>query len=314
MIYSENMTKHVSKVLVAVVLVLVALVLVIVSPLYGSASAQNFWEKVVPETQAQIELSYAPLVKDVSPAVVNVYTKKTVQRGVSMQEFMFGRRFGGQQTQSSLGSGVIVGSEGFVVTNNHVIDGADEIVIVLADRREYPAELILADERTDLAVLRVDAEGNELPTLNYADTSGVEVGDLVLAVGNPFGVGQTVTTGIISATARTDVGVSDYAFFLQTDAAVNPGNSGGALVNTRGELVGINTAIFSRSGGSNGIGFAIPSEMVRRVVDAAVNEGTIVRPWLGLKGQSVTFDIAKAQGLDRPLGVIVSEVVLLLSR
>ncbi len=308
MIYSENMTKHVSKVLVAVVLVLVALVLVIVSPLYGSASAQNFWEKVVPETQAQIELSYAPLVKDVSPAVVNVYTKKTVQRGVSMQEFMFGRRFGGQQTQSSLGSGVIVGSEGFVVTNNHVIDGADEIVIVLADRREYPAELILADERTDLAVLRVDAEGNELPTLNYADTSGVEVGDLVLAVGNPFGVGQTVTTGIISATARTDVGVSDYAFFLQTDAAVNPGNSGGALVNTRGELVGINTAIFSRSGGSNGIGFAIPSEMVRRVVDAAVNEGTIVRPWLGLKGQSVTFDIAKAQGLDRPLGVIVSEV------
>ncbi len=308
MIYSENMTKHVSKVLVAVVLVLVALVLVIVSPLYGSASAQNFWEKVVPETQAQIELSYAPLVKDVSPAVVNVYTRKTVQRGVSMQEFMFGRRFGGQQTQSSLGSGVIVGSEGFVVTNNHVIDGADEIVIVLADRREYPAELILADERTDLAVLRVDAEGNELPTLEYADTSGVEVGDLVLAVGNPFGVGQTVTTGIISATARTDVGVSDYAFFLQTDAAVNPGNSGGALVNTRGELVGINTAIFSRSGGSNGIGFAIPSEMVRRVVDAAVNEGTIVRPWLGLKGQSVTFDIAKAQGLDRPLGVIVSEV------
>ena len=308
MIYSENMTKHVSKVLVAVVLVLVALVLVIVSPLYGTASAQNFWEKAVPETQAQIELSYAPLVKDVSPAVVNVYTKKTVQRGNSMQEFMFGRRFGGPRTQSSLGSGVIVGSEGFVVTNNHVIDGADEIVIVLADRREYPAELILADERTDLAVLRVDAEGNELPTLDYADTRAVEVGDLVLAVGNPIGVGQTVTTGIISATARTDVGVSDYAFFLQTDAAVNPGNSGGALVNTRGELVGINTAIFSRSGGSNGIGFAIPSEMVRRVVDAAVNEGTIVRPWLGLKGQSVTFDIAKAQGLDRPLGVIVSEV------
>ncbi|MEO1360964.1 MAG: PDZ domain-containing protein [Pseudomonadota bacterium] len=147
-----------------------------------------------------------------------------------------------------------------------------------------------------------------MPKLDYASTIGVEVGDLVLAVGNPFGVGQTVTTGIISATARTDVGVSDYAFFLQTDAAVNPGNSGGALVNTRGELVGINTAIFSRSGGSNGIGFAIPSEMVRRVVDAAVNEGTLVRPWLGLKGQSVSFDIAKAQGLERPLGVIITEV------
>ena len=311
MTYVSSMTKHVSKFLVAVLLVLVALVLVLVSPLYGSASADNFWEKVVPENQAQIELSYAPLVKEVSPAVVNVYTKKTVQRRTTMQEFLYGRRFGSpnrQSVQNSLGSGVIVGEEGIVVTNNHVIDGADEVIVVLADRREYPAELILADERTDLAVLRIETEDAELPILDYASTIGVEVGDLVVAVGNPFGVGQTVTTGIISATARTDVGVSDYAFFLQTDAAVNPGNSGGALVNTRGELVGINTAIFSRSGGSNGIGFAIPSEMVKRVVDAAVNEGTIVRPWLGLKGQSVTFDIAKAQGLERPLGVIITEV------
>ncbi|MEL6827718.1 MAG: Do family serine endopeptidase [Pseudomonadota bacterium] len=311
MIYSDTMTKHVSKVLVGIVLVLVALVLVIMSPLYGSASAQGFWEKAVPETQAEIELSYAPLVKQVSPAVVNIYTKKTVQRRLSMRERMYGRQQGGSDSrsvQNSLGSGVIMGQDGVIVTNNHVIEGADEIIIVLSDRREYPAELILADERTDLAVLRIDTDGAPLPKLGYADTRGVEVGDLVLAVGNPFGVGQTVTTGIISATARTDVGVSDYAFFLQTDAAVNPGNSGGALVNTRGDLVGINTAIFSRSGGSNGIGFAIPSEMVKRVVDAAVNEGTIVRPWLGLKGQSVTFDIAKAQGLDRPLGVIVSEV------
>lgn len=248
MIYLESMTKHVSKFLVAVLLVLAALVLLLVSPLYGAATAQSFWEKTVPETQAQIELSYAPLVKDVSPAVVNVYTKKTVQRRASIQEMMFGNRFGGPRTQSSLGSGVIMGDDGIIVTNNHVIDGADEIVIVLADRREYPAELILADERTDLAVLRADVEGAELPILEYADTRDVEVGDLVLAVGNPFGVGQTVTTGIISATARTDVGVSDYAFFLQTDAAVNPGNSGGALVNTRGELVGINTAIFSPLG------------------------------------------------------------------
>lgn len=311
MIYFMSMTKHVSKFLVAVVVLLIALVVVLVSPLYGSASAQNFWEKVVPQSQAQVELSYAPLVKDVSPAVVNIYTKKTVQRQVSMRELMFGRRMGGapsQQVQNSLGSGVIVGEDGVVVTNNHVIEGADEVVVVLADRREYPAEVILADDRTDLAVLRIDTEGAVLPTLDYASTIGVETGDLVLAVGNPFGVGQTVTTGIISATARTDVGVSDYAFFLQTDAAVNPGNSGGALVNTRGELVGINTAIFSRSGGSNGIGFAIPSEMVKRVVDAAVNEGTIVRPWLGLKGQSVSFDIAKAQGLERPVGVIITEV------
>ncbi|MEM1146572.1 MAG: trypsin-like peptidase domain-containing protein, partial [Pseudomonadota bacterium] len=208
------MTKHVSKVLVAVVLVLLVLVCVLISPLYGAASAQSIWQKMVPQDRAEIELSYAPLVRDVSPAVVNVYTKKTVQRRMTMQEFMYGRRFGEpneRSVQNSLGSGVIVGEDGVIVTNNHVIDGADEVIVVLADRREYPAELILADERTDLAVLRIDTEGTPLPVLSYANTIGVEVGDLVLAVGNPFGVGQTVTTGIISATARTDVGVSDYA-------------------------------------------------------------------------------------------------------
>lgn len=306
MIYLRPMTKHVSKVLLAVVFVLLAILVFAISPLYGAASAQGLFEKQVPETRAEVELSYAPLVREISPAVVNVYTKKTAPRRMTMQERMFGRRSG--NGRGSLGSGVIVGGDGVIVTNNHVIEGADEYLVVLSDRREYPAELILADERTDLAVLRIDTEGEPLPALDYADTRGVEVGDLVLAVGNPFGVGQTVTTGIISATARTDVGISDYSFFLQTDAAVNPGNSGGALVNTRGDLVGVNTAIFSRSGGSNGIGFAIPSEMVKRVVDAAVNEGMIVRPWLGLKGQSVSFDIAKAQGLERPLGVIVTEV------
>jgi Do/DeqQ family serine protease len=204
--------------------------------------------------------------------------------------------------------GVIVAADGIIVTNNHVIQGADTFRVVLSDRREYPAELLLGDERTDLAVLRINIEGQPLPVLPYADTRDTQVGDLVLAIGNPFGVGQTVTNGIISATARTDVGISDYAFFIQTDAAVNPGNSGGALVNTRGELVGVNTAIFSRTGGSVGIGFAIPAEMVKRVVDAAVNGGTFVRPWLGLAGQSVSFDIARAQGLDRPIGVMVTEV------
>ncbi|MEO1642361.1 MAG: Do family serine endopeptidase [Pseudomonadota bacterium] len=306
-----TMTKHVSKVLAVIVLALAALLILLMSPLYQA----QLWptpEKQVPQTQQEVQMSYAPLVREVAPAVVNVYTKKTVQRSQVMRDF-FGRRFrtgpGTQErVQNSLGSGVILSSEGVIVTNNHVIDGADEFLVVLSDRREYEAELILADERTDLAVLKIDTDGEPLPALEYADTRGVEVGDLVLAIGNPFGVGQTVTSGIISATARTDVGVSDYAFFLQTDAAVNPGNSGGALVNTRGELVGVNTAIFSRSGGSNGIGFAIPSEMVKRVVDAAVNEGMIVRPWLGLKGQSVTFDIALAQGLERPVGVIISEV------
>ncbi len=313
MIYIIAMTKHVSKFLALVVLLLLALMVFLFSPLFaGDVQAQGLWSKQVPQTQAQVELSYAPLVREASPAVVNVYTRKTVQRGGTVRD-MFGRRFrtgpGTQErVQNSLGSGVIVSDEGVIVTNNHVIEGADEFLVVLSDRREYAAELIMADERTDLAVLKIDIGGELLPALRYADTREVEVGDLVLAIGNPFGVGQTVTSGIISATARTDVGISDYAFFLQTDAAVNPGNSGGALINTRGELVGVNTAIFSRSGGSNGIGFAIPAEMVRRVVDAAVNEGMIVRPWLGLKGQSVTFDIARAQGLERPLGVIVGEV------
>ncbi len=265
-----------------------------------------------PARAGEIDLTFAPLVKSASPAVVNVYSKRVVNRSVSpfandpiFQEFFGTPR---SQVQNSLGSGVIVGEDGVIVTNNHVIEGADELLVVLSDRREYAAELVLADERTDLAVLKIDTEDQSLPTLDYADTRDLEVGDLVLAIGNPFGVGQTVTSGIISATARTDVGVSDYAFFLQTDAAVNPGNSGGALIDTEGRLVGVNTAIFSRSGGSNGIGFAIPAEMVKRVVDAAINEGMIVRPWLGLKGQSVSYDIARSKGLDRPVGVIVTEV------
>lgn len=305
------MTKHVSKFLAAaasaVVLLLVLLSVLILSP---PAFAQDSFRRAVPHSQAQVDLSFAPLVKQASPAVVNVYTRKTVQQSPFANDPVFSRLFGRQQQrqQGSLGSGVIVGKDGVIVTNNHVIEGADEFRIVLSDRREYSAELLLADERTDLAVLKIDEEAGQLPVLSFADTRDAEVGDLVLAIGNPFGVGQTVTSGIISATARTDVGISDYAFFIQTDAAINPGNSGGALINNRGELVGVNTAIFSRSGGSNGIGFAIPAEMVDRVVDAAVNEGRIIRPWLGLKGQAVSFDIAKAQGLDRPVGIIVTEV------
>ncbi len=308
MTISPPMTKHVSKYLVASLTAVVLLVAIALLPLLP-ASAQ---EERMPATQGEIELTFAPLVRQAAPAVVNVYTKRVVQANASpFANDPFFRRFGSmprERVESSLGSGVIVASDGVVVTNNHVIDGATEFRVVLNDRREYEAELVLADERTDLAVLKIDTEGETLATLPYADTRDVEVGDLVLAIGNPFGVGQTVTNGIISATARTDVGISDFAFFLQTDAAVNPGNSGGALVNTKGELVGVNTAIFSRSGGSNGIGFAIPSEMVKRVVDAAINEGRITRPWLGLKGQSVTYDMAKTQGLDRPVGVMVTEV------
>ncbi|WP_291045084.1 Do family serine endopeptidase [Hyphomonas sp.] len=323
----RTMTKHVSKLLAFLSVAVLMLLTVALAPMFSQAERDPGdaipaavtlpaespplaeVQAVVPRSQEQIYLSFAPLVKDASPAVVNVYTAKTVKsRASTMEQLLYGVPAQGSSVQNSLGSGVIVAAEGIVVTNNHVISGADSFRVVLSDRREYPAELLLADERTDLAVLKIDTSGERLPTLNFADTRAVQVGDLVLAIGNPFGVGQTVTNGIISATARTDVGVSDYSFFLQTDAAVNPGNSGGALINTKGELVGVNTAIFSRTGGSVGIGFAIPSEMVKRVVDAAVNGGTFVRPWLGLAAQSVSFDIAKTQGLTRPIGVIVTEV------
>ena len=302
MTYLPSMIKHVSKFLIVSGFSVVCLLILAVLPLFAHAQQ-------LPESRAEIELSFAPLVRETSPAVVNVFTEKTVSSRVSpMEQLLFGNVPPRQRKQTSLGSGVIVQGDGVIVTNNHVIEGADSFRVVLSDRREYPAELVLADERTDLAVLKINPGNETLPTLPYADTRNAQVGDLVMAIGNPFGVGQTVTSGIISATARTDVGISDYAFFLQTDAAVNPGNSGGALVNTKGELVGVNTAIFSRSGGSNGIGFAIPSEMVKRVVDAAINEGTFVRPWLGLAGQAVSYDIAKAQGLERPVGVMVTEV------
>jgi len=302
MMHALRMTRHVSKYLAVAGLCVVALLVLAVSPLMANAQR-------LPETRSEIQLTFAPLVREVSPAVVNVYTQKTVKTGVTpMEMLLYGRAAPQSRVQNSLGSGVIVRSDGVIVTNNHVVEDADSFRVVLSDRREYPAELVLNDERTDLAVLKIDTGGDKLPVLPFADTRVAQVGDLVMAIGNPFGVGQTVTSGIISATARTDVGISDYSFFIQTDAAVNPGNSGGALVNMKGQLVGVNTAIFSRGGGSNGIGFAIPSEMVKRVVDAAMNEGTFVRPWLGLAAQSVSFDMAKAQGLSRPIGVMVTEV------
>lgn len=323
----RTMTKHVSKLLAFLSVAVLMLLTVALAPMFSQAerdpgeagavpaaavlpaeSVPPAAAERLPASQEEITLTFAPLVRQASPAVVNVYTTKTVKsRASTMEQLLYGVPAQGR-VQNSLGSGVIVTSDGVVVTNNHVIQGADAFRVVLSDRREYPAELLLADDRTDLAVLKINTEGEKLPTLDFADTRAVQVGDLVLAIGNPFGVGQTVTNGIISATARTDVGITDYSFFLQTDAAVNPGNSGGALVNTRGELVGVNTAIYSRTGGSVGIGFAIPSEMVKRVVDAAVNGGSFVRPWLGLAAQAVSYDIAKTQGLDRPVGVIVTEV------
>ena len=269
-------------------------------------------ERVAPHSAAQIQLSFAPVVREAAPAVVNVYSRRMVARrspfaGDPFFENFFGAPRQRERSVQSLGSGVIVAPDGVIVTNFHLVRGAQELRVVLSDRREFEAELLLADERTDLAVLKIDA-GAPLPTLVLDDSGRSEVGDLVLAIGNPFGVGQTVTSGIISALARTDVGITDYAFFIQTDAAVNPGNSGGALVDMDGELIGVNTAIFSRSGGSNGIGFAIPAEMVRAVVAAAREGGEIVRPWIAARLQPVTSDLAMSLGLDRPQGAIVAEL------
>ncbi len=264
--------------------------------------------RVVPDSRTQVQLSYAPIVKDTAPAVVNVFTTRTVRTSSNdFFDMMFGmRRAPRERTASSLGSGVIVRSSGIIVTNAHVVKGADELKVVLNDRREYEAVVIAEDAEIDLAVLKIDTNGESLPSLIIQEESDLEIGDIVLAIGNPFGVGQTVTSGIISALGRTNV--TDVSSFIQTDAAVNPGNSGGALVNLAGELIGVNTAIFSRSGGSNGIGFAIPAELVARAVDSALSEGRIVRPWMGARTNAVDSALASTLGLDRARGAIISEI------
>lgn len=295
-------------------------VFLIVGLAYGASAQVATDNRVVPQSATQVKLSYAPLVAESAPAVVNIYTRKVVRsrRSAMFDDPLFKRFFGDQfsfgmpeeRVRGSLGSGVIVRPDGIIVTNHHVIEGADEVTVVLADRREFDAEIVLADPRTDLAVLEIDSGEEPLPTLSLGDSDEVLVGDIVLAIGNPFGIGQTVTGGIVSATARTQQGISDFGFFIQTDAAVNPGNSGGALIGIDGELLGINTAIYSRTGASNGIGFAVPANMVKSVLRAALNEGQLVRPWLGVKGQTVTNDLASGLGLDRAGGVLVDEVYL----
>jgi Do/DeqQ family serine protease len=278
-------------------------------------------QKKTPATKVEITLSFAPLVKKAAPAVVNIYTKKTVTASSRKRIFddpffrrFFGKSFGPKskkkkkKVENSLGSGVIVRAEGIVVTNNHVIAGSDEITIALNDRREYPATIIVADKRTDLAILKVETGGDELPYLEFRDSDDLEIGDLVLAIGNPFGVGQTVTSGIISALDRAAGANIDIQSFIQTDASINPGNSGGALLTMDGRLAGINSAIFSKSGGSLGIGFAIPSNLVQTILVNALDSGTVVRPWLGASGQNVTRDVADGLGLDRPGGVLINGV------
>ncbi|MGE0666361.1 MAG: Do family serine endopeptidase [Sphingomonadales bacterium] len=275
--------------------------------------------KVVPADPSVIEYSYAPLVKRVAPAVVNIYTTKMVTVGGNrifndpfFRQF-FGDRFGDQTPEkrkqnNSLGSGVIVRANGVVVTNHHVIEGADEIFVVLNDRREFKARILIDEPRLDLAVLKIESSG--LPFLQLRDSDTIEVGDVTFAIGNPFGVGQTVTQGIVSAVGRASRsgGTGDFEFFIQTDAAINPGNSGGALVGLDAKLFGINTSIISPTGSSAGVGFAIPANMVQRVVHAAETGGKVVRPWFGATGQVVTSDLAESLGMDRPGGVLINAV------
>ena len=282
----------------------------------GLATAGAAERQVVPASRELVTLTFAPVVKQAAPAVVNIYTRKVVhsQAPALFNDPFFRQFFGDQglgqdQVQNSLGSGVIVRGTGVVITNSHVAGDADQINVVLNDRREYPAKLIGKDERSDLAVLQLQGVTETLPSLDLAESDALQVGDLVLAIGNPFGVGQTVTSGIVSALARTSVGVADFRSFIQTDAAINPGNSGGALITSDGRLVGINTAIYSGNGGSVGIGFAIPSNMVRTVLASILKEGRAVRPWLGASGKSVTADLAKSLSLPRPSGVIVDRVI-----
>jgi len=295
--------------------VLFATALIAASPLYAAELVRE-----IPSSPQQVQLSYAPIVKKTTPAVVNIYTRKVVQqRMISpfLNDPFFQHFFGGavpqglnrKRLESSLGSGVIVRPEGTIVTSNHVIAGADEITVVLSDRREFEASVVSADAKSDLAVLKIQGKGEAFPFLELKDSDDVEVGDLAIAIGNPFGVGQTVTTGIVSAIARTSLDINDINYFIQTDAAINPGNSGGALVSLDGRLIGINAAIYSKDGGNLGLGFAVPSNMVRATLAGMSNDHkNIVRPWTGINGQPVTSDVAASLGLSHPTGLLVNAV------
>jgi Do/DeqQ family serine protease len=294
---------------------LIRLALALVFALLGAPAFADTIQRAAPQSPAQVRLSFAPVVKRAAPAVVNVYASRveTMPHNPLFDDPIFRRFFGGQgsedqRVQKALGSGVIVDPSGLVVTNFHVIEGMTEVKVALSDKREFEAQIVLRDPRTDLAVMKLKGGGN-FPVLELGDSDALEVGDFVIAIGDPFGVGQTVTQGIISALARTQIGISDLGFFIQTDAAINPGNSGGALVDLDGKLVGVNSAIYSRTGGSMGIGFAIPVNMVKSVIAAALQGGeTVRRPWLGATLQSLTKDIADNLGIDRPTGALVVTV------
>ncbi|WP_148254652.1 Do family serine endopeptidase [Aidingimonas lacisalsi] len=271
-------------------------------------------QDAAPLSREQGPASYSDAVERAAPAVVNIYSSRVVERDQHplMSDPFFRQFFGDempsrQRMLSSLGSGVIVSDDGYVLTNHHVINGADQIQVALRDGRETLADVIGTDPESDLAVLRIDLD--DLPVISMADSSQTAVGDVALAIGNPFGVGQTVTMGIVSATGRSHLGLNAYEDFIQTDAAINPGNSGGALINPEGAMVGINTAIFSRSGGSQGIGFAIPANLARNILEELVTHGRVIRGWLGIEAQEMTQELAASFGLNTLQGVVISGVV-----
>ncbi len=271
----------------------------------------------VPSSLGDMQRSFAPVVQAASPSVVNIYTTRRVKvrSGISplfqdpfFRQFLPPANRIQEQTVNSLGSGVIISEQGIIITSLHVVNQAEDIRIVLHDRTELNARIILEDTASDLALLQIETPSASLPAIPISDSNALQVGDLVLAIGNPFGVGQTVTSGIVSGLARTASGINDYSFFIQTDAAINPGNSGGALVDMHGQLVGINTAIYSRSGGSNGIGFAIPSNMVRALLSNRNDNGQFQRPWIGGQYTDMTSEMAASLGMKRPQGVLITRI------
>ncbi len=280
-----------------------------------SKSTAPQYQTFTPRVPSQIQetsRAFSEIVSAVSPAVVNISSTKTIRRQPSpfdelfdfLQPFPDGRSR--RWKEQSLGSGVIVTPDGYIVTNNHVIEKADDIRVFFVDKRNYKARIVGADPKTDIAIIKIDAK--DLPVLQWGDSDGLQVGEFVLAIGNPFGLSNTVTMGIVSAIGRTDVGIADYENFIQTDAAINPGNSGGPLVNMKGELIGINTAIFSKTGGYQGIGFAVPSNMVKNVIDQLIKKGKVVRGWIGVTIQEITPEIAEKFGMKTADGVIITEI------
>ncbi len=297
---------------------IVMLILVCISP-HSIEIAVSQENPVVPQTSGQITYSFAPIVEKTLPAVVNIYARKIIRSkspAAALDGSAFWRLFrdtllfgyGRERIENSLGSGVIVSPSGIIITNYHVIQSAQGISIALTDGRTFSGKVILTDKRTDIAILQIQTGGVPLPYIEFGDSDELKIGDTVVAIGNPFGIGQTVTSGIISARSRATVGISDFRFFIQTDAAINPGNSGGPLLSAEGKLVGINTAIYSRSGGSHGLGFAVPINLVRPILKSAVRKRPYLRPWIGISGRQLPPKLAAVIRLNQKNALLITSI------